>query len=163
SLTIRRSRRKGDTYEKVERAEGTVKPASCSTNAGVGWLAARPVSRLRLLAPGIAALAALCCPQAARAAGLSPELAHMIVPGADQVWSGTPGFRGSGIRIAVLDTGVNDQDNDFDVATGRGSRVVAWKDLVANRPKPYDDNGHGTHVAGIVLGNGSDSSGPGNS
>src|SRR5207302_10184260 len=35
----------------------------------------------------------------------------------------------------------------------RQSRIVGWSDLVNGQSSPYDDNGHGTHVAGIVLAN----------
>lgn len=33
-------------------------------------------------------------------------------------------------------------------------RITAFKDFVKNKATPYDDNGHGTHCAGDVAGNG---------
>ena len=38
-------------------------------------------------------------------------------------------------------------------------RVDKFVDFVNGRTLPYDDNGHGTHVAGIIAGNGYDSNG----
>jgi serine protease AprX len=73
--------------------------------------------------------------------------------GADQVWT-SPGAQGSGIRVAVLDTGVAGNPNDLNFYGSSTSRVVAWKDFVQDGQSPYDDNGHGTLVAGIIAGNG---------
>ncbi len=60
------------------------------------------------------------------------------------------GLTGKGIVIAVVDTGI-DPHPDLTKPT---SRIVGWHDLVNGRSKPYDDEGHGTHVAGIIAGNG---------
>lgn len=60
------------------------------------------------------------------------------------------GLSGKGITIAVLDTGIAPID-DF---IKPKNRIIAFKDFVNNKTTPYDDNGHGTHVAGIATGNG---------
>ncbi|WP_068557916.1 S8 family peptidase [Thermotalea metallivorans] len=60
------------------------------------------------------------------------------------------GYTGKGIGIAILDTGVYPH-NDLVKPT---NRIVAFKDFINNRTHPYDDDGHGTHVAGIAAGNG---------
>ena len=69
----------------------------------------------------------------------------------------TYGLTGSGQIVAVadtgLDTGVNDATMHDDIE-GRIVELHAWWDT-----RPEDNHGHGTHVAGSVLGNGSRSSG----
>ncbi|WP_159883192.1 S8 family peptidase [Paenibacillus puerhi] len=65
------------------------------------------------------------------------------------------GLTGKGIRIAILDTGVFPHPD----LTRPVNRIVAFKDFVRNKKRPYDDNGHGTHVAGDAAGNGQASRG----
>ena len=48
-----------------------------------------------------------------------------------------------GIGVCILDTGIYEHI-DF---TGR---IWAFYDFLAFKRRPYDDNGHGTHVAGLV-------------
>ena len=71
---------------------------------------------------------------------------------------------GRGVGIALIDSGVNAQHDDL-WRSSFGQRVVAFKDFTttpsgnwSNVP-PRDGFGHGTHVAGILAGNGYDSSG----
>ena len=68
-------------------------------------------------------------------------------------------IRGAGVGIAVIDTGVNAADPDLQSADGGNSRVVHFRDYVGGLTTAYDDNGHGTHVAGIIAGNGVQSNG----
>jgi serine protease AprX len=66
----------------------------------------------------------------------------------------TLGLDGRGVGIAVIDSGVTSWHDDL----GSG-RVVKFVDFVGFQQAPYDDYGHGTHVAGILAGNGYDSGG----
>jgi serine protease AprX len=75
------------------------------------------------------------------------------VVNAPPVWDS--GFKGGGIGIAILDTGIYAHP---DFTTPR-NRIVAFRDFVNNRTQPYDDNGHGTHCAGDAAGNGGESGG----
>ncbi len=60
------------------------------------------------------------------------------------------GYTGKGVVIAVLDTGIYPHRD----LTSPRNRILAWNDLVNRKTIPYDDHGHGTHVAGIIAGNG---------
>ncbi|MEG1135463.1 MAG: S8 family peptidase [Anaerovoracaceae bacterium] len=59
-------------------------------------------------------------------------------------------YCGEGICIAIIDTGVSPH---YDLVKPF-NRIIAFKDFVGENEFPYDDDGHGTHVAGIALGNG---------
>jgi serine protease AprX len=74
------------------------------------------------------------------------------------------GLTGAGVGVAVIDSGITTWHDDL---TNRSStlypygdqRVTTFVDFVNGQALPYDDAGHGTHVAGIIAGNGYDSAG----
>jgi len=63
------------------------------------------------------------------------------------------GYNGSGVNASILDTGINPNHPDF------AGKTIIWRDFVNFQANPYDDNGHGTHCAGIFAGNGQASNG----
>jgi len=70
------------------------------------------------------------------------------------------GIRGNGVRIAIIDTGIDTDHPDFSTAAP-GDRIVAQNCFLsgASCPSPpnvaEDGNGHGTHVSGIAASDGS--------
>ena len=66
--------------------------------------------------------------------------------GLQRIWE-EQGLTGRGITIAVLDTGIG-RHPDLQ------GKVSAFKDFVNKKDYIYDDNGHGSHIAGIICGSG---------
>jgi minor extracellular serine protease Vpr len=63
------------------------------------------------------------------------------------------GFDGTGIKIAVIDTGVDFNHPDL-LGWGEGGKVIGGYNFVQENQLPMDSNGHGTKVAGIIAANG---------
>lgn len=80
----------------------------------------------------------------AATAGLGSGNFGVAAVRAPTAWSS--GVTGTGVRVGSIDTGV---DAGHPALSGR---VVGWHDFVNGRPGPYDDNGHGTHTIGTMVG-----------
>jgi serine protease AprX len=74
------------------------------------------------------------------------------------------GYDGTGVGVAVIDSGINDAHSDLSTSTGHSSRVVYHQDFTGtttylSNKQVWDLYGHGTHVAGIIGGSGQKSAG----
>ena len=69
------------------------------------------------------------------------------------------GYDGAGVGVAIIDSGITPWHDDLTDAAGVAQRVDRFVDFVNARLTAYDDYGHGTHVAGVIAGNGFDSNG----
>src|SRR5437016_13330459 len=65
------------------------------------------------------------------------------------------GYDGSGIGVAVVDSGISDHD---DLKDSSGHNRIVYQADFASDAGNADAYGHGTHVAGIIGGTGKDSS-----
>lgn len=87
--------------------------------------------------------------------GSTLETAFNASAGTINLWTGSPQITGTGVTVAVIDTGIAGDLPDFRTSPSDAtSRVIA--SVVTN---PYattatDRYGHGTHVAGLIAGNG---------
>ena len=59
------------------------------------------------------------------------------------------GYSGSGVNVCIVDTGMELNHPDLE-----GFDVAGWVDIVQGKSNPYDDHGHGTNMAGILVANG---------
>jgi len=68
--------------------------------------------------------------------------------------TGKPCMDGEGIKIGIVDTGIDYTHPDLGGCLGAGCKVEGGYDIVNQDNDPMDDAGHGTHCAGITAGNG---------
>ena len=59
------------------------------------------------------------------------------------------GLDGSGIGICIVDTGIDANHPDLEHVN-----IVSWIDMIGGEESPYDDEGHGTAMAGIISSKG---------
>lgn len=71
---------------------------------------------------------------------------------AEIVWGGSDGAMdittdnaGTGVKVAILDTGIDYDHPDLD------DNYAGGTDIINSDDDPMDDNGHGTHCAGIIA------------
>ncbi|MDD5340060.1 MAG: right-handed parallel beta-helix repeat-containing protein, partial [Candidatus ainarchaeum sp.] len=83
---------------------------------------------------------------------LDVSVPHINAP---EVWNITvngSSMNGTGQTVCIIDTGINYTHPDFGgYLTFPNAKVVGGYDYINNDSNPMDDNGHGSHVAGIVA------------
>jgi len=80
--------------------------------------------------------------------------------GADRLWNQANYLQGQGVTVAVVDSGIGDHNDFKSTPDGNGDmRVLKTAVYVTGSDKLKDWYGHGTHVAGIIGGNGNKSDG----
>jgi subtilisin family serine protease len=101
----------------------------------------------------------------------APDLSTALAMTGADIAQSELGFTGDGVKVAVVDTGIDYDHPDLGGCFGPGCRVAVGWDFVGNAynadpsstaynpvptPDAYPDdcNGHGTHVSGIVGANG---------
>jgi serine protease AprX len=97
------------------------------------------------------------------------EALHESVPQiqADAVWAPPLGYTGRGVRVAVLDSGIDGThpDLEYGTKTVQNVKILGYQKYAAPTYAVEDlvstdtTTGHGTHVAGIVAGSGAASGG----
>jgi len=126
-------------------------------------LAARPDVRwISLDAPVVSTAAAahrVAVPRQANGNGSQVQpLLNTYIPviNADKAWQ--RGLQGQGVTVAVVDSGITDHD-DFK-AIGGNLRIKQWVQYSNSQAyHPDDYYGHGSHIAGVIGGNGALSGG----
>src|SRR5580704_4469075 len=89
---------------------------------------------------------------------LMPSLSNAAVAvNAPFAWQSN--YTGAGVGVAVIDSGVSNHP-DLDLGILPLSRIVYQQSFVPGNSSPNDQFGHGTHVAGLIAGDGLSSTGP---
>ncbi|HEX2444464.1 MAG TPA: S8 family peptidase [Vicinamibacterales bacterium] len=172
-LRVRARSPRGTVRVIVQTAGGAAVERSARLVSRLGGRPGRRLSALRAVSAEVpeSALAALAADGQVRKVSLDRE----VWPTMDRTGAtiGAPAVRealgvdGTGVGVAIVDSGVTGWHDDlgfgplawFQDWTGTGQRITHFADFVGGYPDPYDDYGHGTHVAGVIAGNGESSGG----
>ncbi|MEP6894553.1 MAG: S8 family peptidase [Chloroflexota bacterium] len=84
--------------------------------------------------------------------------AYIYAVHANQAWNNSPYIQGKGIGVAIIDSGVN-PNGDLYTVMGVNRQIADVRFNNDYNQSTYDGYGHGTHVASIVGGDGSESNG----
>ncbi|MEW2486384.1 S8 family serine peptidase [Streptomyces sp. NPDC048411] len=138
----------GALLETVDMAGVTID----KKNAGRFWRSVKPVSEpsrngRTVTAPNVSKVSRLWYDGKVKAA-LDKSVPQI---GAPEAWA--KGVDGKGVKVAVLDTGV-----DLGNADVKG-RLTATQSFVPGTATVQDGDGHGTHVASTIVGSGANSGG----
>src|ERR1700757_4498234 len=88
---------------------------------------------------------------------LAPTLSN-AAPAVNAFAAWQSGYTGAGVGVALIDSGVSSQA-DLNGGLLGSSRVVWNQSFVPGNASGNDQFGHGTHVAGLIAGNGASSTG----
>ena len=58
-------------------------------------------------------------------------------------------LKGEGVSVCIVDSGIDMTHPDLS-----GVSLSGWSDFISQETEPYDDNGHGTSMAGILVADG---------
>jgi serine protease AprX len=78
-----------------------------------------------------------------------PTSDYSEVVGANAIWA--LGNTGAGVTVAVLDTGLDNNFPGINKNTSNGNRAIHREDFAPISVGGMDNNGHGTHVTGIIA------------
>ena len=120
-------------------------------SSAFGFLVAIVLGLMMILSVSIGALYFFADEDGLSFSAPSPQLIdwhydHQRTSGFDQMgdWSG------NGVDVCIIDTGI-----ELNHPHLRDVQLEGWLDLIENKSEPYDDEGHGTAMAGILVAHGS--------
>lgn len=90
--------------------------------------------------------------------GMAPNSFYAEIIGAKQLWTDTTPLKGEGVKVAIVDSGFSDHI-DLHQTWKKNSPLRISGVNFTDAQKAVDRYGHGTHVAGVIGGNGAASRG----
>ena len=146
----------------VTEAGGKITQDLSIINAFAAEMEAQAAVRLsradtvRWISPDAAMLQPSYCSQCITTNNLANTYVRAI--NADKVWNRSPYIQGNGVGIAIVDSGIN-PSGDFYTVMGVNRQIANVRFNTDYNQNASDGYGHGTHVASVAGGDGSDSNG----